>query len=233
MLLDPARCPERRRAWPPLVRSASQWPGVWRSAAAWGQRRLAMKEANRPPSCLAAGSAANYSLGARHSPRGRSHRHDRSAFASTPGLAAASPAAPRPCLFICIRRLVALCTRPIAFHLPHNSRWRAIQSCSNLPVRVPRGVKSGQFTPLFNGKLTIVCSHGNTLAWCCTSFVSLALNSVIPRRVRHSRENANPSSLHAVGPSPCPERRSLWFRATIHQPSATLLPFPMIALPSR
>ena len=47
-------------------------------------------------------------------------------------------------------------TRPIAFHLPHNSRWRAIQSCSNLPVRVPRGVKSGQFTPLFNGKLTIV-----------------------------------------------------------------------------
>ena len=97
---------------------------------------------------------------------------------SIPFQLAANPA-PRPRLFSGIRRSVALRTRPIAFHLPHNGRWRAIQSCSNLPERVSRSVKSGQFTPLFNGKLTILCSHGNTLAWCCTSFVSLANPSCI------------------------------------------------------
>ena len=100
---------------------------------------------------------------------------------SIPFQLAANPA-PRPRLFVGIHRFVASLPRSIPFYLPHNGRWRAIQSCSNLPVRVPRGVKSGQFTPLFNGKLTVLCSHGNTLAWCCTSFVSLA----------------NPSSLRAL-----------------------------------
>ena len=73
---------------------------------------------------------------------------------SIPFQLTANPA-PRPRLFVGIPRLVALCTRLISFHLPRNGRWRAIQSCSNLPVRVSRGVKSGQFTPLFNGKLTV------------------------------------------------------------------------------
>ena len=30
----------------------------------------------------------------------------------------------------------------------------------------------GRFTPLFNGDLAVLSSHGNTLSWCCASFMN-------------------------------------------------------------
>ena len=30
----------------------------------------------------------------------------------------------------------------------------------------------GRFTPLFSGTLAVLSSHGNTLSWCCPSFVN-------------------------------------------------------------
>ena len=104
---------------------------------------------------------------------------------------AATPA-PRPRFVICNLRLVACRWRSISFYLPCNRRWRATQSCSDLPLRRSRGEKSGHFTPLFKGKLTVVFSHGNTLAKCCTSFVSLANPGCSRRRrIPRPRTGAN------------------------------------------
>ena len=55
------------------------------------------------------------------------------------GQAGAAPA-PRAGLRRRIPRPVALLAGAIAFQLARNGRWRAIQSCSDLPERAPLGV---------------------------------------------------------------------------------------------
>ena len=80
--------------------------------------------------------------------------------------------APRPGLLVGVGRPVAAWLRRIAPQLPCNRRWRAIQSCSDLPDRLPLGAQTGNRTPLLKIEVSVSFSHsGNTLAGCCTSFV--------------------------------------------------------------
>ncbi len=58
----------------------------------------------------------------------------------------------------------------VALQLPSNRRWRAIQICSDLPDRASFGTKDGNPAAFFKRKLVIPLAHGNTVAWCCTSF---------------------------------------------------------------
>jgi hypothetical protein len=62
----------------------------------------------------------------------------------------------------------------VALHLARDRRWRATQSCSDLPFRLPGFMKPGNRTSLFQREVSISASHGNTtLRRCCTSFVNL------------------------------------------------------------
>src|SRR5262245_14542896 len=51
--------------------------------------------------------------------------------------------APRLCLLVGKRRLIADFATSVALELASNCRWRAIQSCRDLPDRAPIGLKSG------------------------------------------------------------------------------------------
>src|SRR5438128_1561385 len=84
---------------------------------------------------------------------------------------AARPA-PRPGLLIGIGGAIADQVAAVALQLPRDRRWRAIQSCSDLPDRSPGLAKLGNRTPLLQAELSVPLSHGNTLSWCCTSFVN-------------------------------------------------------------
>jgi hypothetical protein len=53
--------------------------------------------------------------------------------------------APRPRLFLGICWFVADVVAAIALYLTSDRRWRAIQSCRNLPDRAPIGLKTGNF----------------------------------------------------------------------------------------
>src|SRR5690606_30039041 len=57
------------------------------------------------------------------------------------GIAIEAAAAPAPCLRLLLRidRAVANLHPAVAPHLPSNGRWRAIQSCSDLPDRTAFG----------------------------------------------------------------------------------------------
>ena len=69
---------------------------------------------------------------------------------------------------------IALHNRAIAFQLPSNARWRAIQSCRDLPERLPGVTTPGNLTPFFNREMAVFPAfHRNTpLRECCTSFVN-------------------------------------------------------------
>src|SRR4249919_1828367 len=92
------------------------------------------------------------------------------------GLAQQSRAFPAPALslLVGVGRLIAHLRAAVAFKLAHYSRWRAIHSCRDLADCFPGLAKSGKRTALFNRKLFILLSHGNTLRnKCCTWFVNL------------------------------------------------------------
>ncbi len=57
--------------------------------------------------------------------------------------------APRLRLFMRVARLVADLFAAVALYLASNRRWRAIQSCRDLPDRAPIGLKAGNLTPVF------------------------------------------------------------------------------------
>ena len=76
-------------------------------------------------------------------------------------------------LLLGIGGLIALGLGAIALQFSSHGRWRAIQTFRDLADRVSCGMKTGNFTPIFNGEVPVSCSHGNTLTWCCTSFVNL------------------------------------------------------------
>src|SRR5271154_3091206 len=94
-------------------------------------------------------------------------------FGSTP--------APRPRLFSGIGRFVAKAASGVAFQLPRDARWRAIQSCRDLPDRLPSGAMLGNRVPVLQAEVLITLFHRNTPhRRCCTSFV----NSANPGRQR-------------------------------------------------
>ena len=51
--------------------------------------------------------------------------------------------APRRALLLSVARLVADLAAAIALYLTSNGRWRAIQSCRDLPERAAIGLKAG------------------------------------------------------------------------------------------
>jgi len=81
--------------------------------------------------------------------------------------------APGAGLLLGIGGLVADLGAMVAFQLARYCRWRAIQSCRDLPDRLPAFMKAGNRAPVFKSDVIIMFSHRNTLTWCCTSFVSL------------------------------------------------------------
>src|ERR1700736_3894759 len=81
--------------------------------------------------------------------------------------------APSPGLGLRIGRFVADLPPAVALQLSGYSRWRAIQSCRDLPDRAALSTKCGNRTPVFQRKLVILSVHRNTLIWCCTSFENL------------------------------------------------------------
>ena len=60
-----------------------------------------------------------------------------------------SRSAPGAGLLVGVARLVADLPATVAFHFTSDCRWRAIQSCRDLPDRAPIGLKSGYLTPVF------------------------------------------------------------------------------------
>src|ERR1700687_91666 len=92
-------------------------------------------------------------------------------------------------------RFVADRLAGVALQLASNCRCRAIQICSNLPDRAPRGTKTGHFAALFERQLVVVFSHGNTLVWCCTSFENSGAGS--RKRSILRRLEAGPSDRRA------------------------------------
>src|ERR1700732_3033152 len=81
--------------------------------------------------------------------------------------------APPPGLGLRIGRFVADLPPAVALQLSGYSRWRAFQSCRDLPDRAALSTKCGNRTPVFQRKLVILSVHRNTLIWCCTSFENL------------------------------------------------------------
>jgi hypothetical protein len=73
---------------------------------------------------------------------------DGAAQVGLPFQARARPA-PRPRPFLGITWFVADVTAAIALDLASDCRWRAIQSCRDLPDRLPIGLKPGNVTPVF------------------------------------------------------------------------------------
>jgi len=90
------------------------------------------------------------------------------------GIAFQARALPAPGggLLLRIDRFVADLRTAIALQLARDARWRAIQSCRDLAERMTGLVKLGNLAALFQAELAVVVSHGNTLSWCCTSFVN-------------------------------------------------------------
>jgi hypothetical protein len=68
-------------------------------------------------------------------------------------LAAAPP--PRFGSLLGEARLIADFVAAVALQLTSDARWRAIQSCRNLPDRLPSGAPLGNLTPLFQAKVLI------------------------------------------------------------------------------
>src|ERR1043166_4707088 len=81
--------------------------------------------------------------------------------------------APGGSLFLGVGGFIANLAAMVALQLARNARWRAIQSCRDLADRLAGLVKTGNRAALFERELVIAFAHGNTLVWCCTSFVSL------------------------------------------------------------
>jgi hypothetical protein len=81
--------------------------------------------------------------------------------------------APRPRLLLSITGSVRDTAATVASYLARDGRWRAIQSCSDLPDRLSIGLKVGNLASLVQGQLLVLASHRNTsLRRCCTSFVN-------------------------------------------------------------
>ncbi|KKC23936.1 hypothetical protein WP12_22065 [Sphingomonas sp. SRS2] len=74
---------------------------------------------------------------------------------------AAGPAEGFGLLLLSVAGPVADLRPTIALQLPLNRRWLAIQSCSDLPDRLPVLMNTGNLTSLFKRKL-LISSHGNT-----------------------------------------------------------------------
>src|SRR6185295_18174968 len=92
------------------------------------------------------------------------------------GIAQQPAAAPAPGfgLLAGIGGLVGERAAAIAFQLPRDARWRAIQSCRDLPDRFPGSAAAGNLAPFLEIELLIASSHRNTPPRkCCTSFVNL------------------------------------------------------------
>jgi hypothetical protein len=70
--------------------------------------------------------------------------------------------APRLGLFLSVTRLVADLASAITFYLTSNGRWRAIQSCRDLPDRAAIGLKAGNLASIVQRQLLVPASHGNT-----------------------------------------------------------------------
>jgi hypothetical protein len=79
--------------------------------------------------------------------------------------------APRRGLLLGVGGAVADLGALVAPQLPGDGRRLAIQSCSDLPDRLPAFMKAGNLTPFLDRELEIA-GHGNTCLWCCTSFVN-------------------------------------------------------------
>lgn len=61
-----------------------------------------------------------------------------------------------------IGRLVADLAAAVTLHLPRDRRWRAIQSCRDLPDRAAIGLKAGNLASVFQRKLFVPPPRGNT-----------------------------------------------------------------------
>src|SRR5690606_37140287 len=73
------------------------------------------------------------------------------------------PARPVPCLrlLLGIARPIADLRSAVPLQLARNRRWLAIQSCSDLPDRLPGFMKPGNRAALLEAKL-VISTHGNT-----------------------------------------------------------------------
>jgi hypothetical protein len=81
--------------------------------------------------------------------------------------------APRPRLLLSVTGFVRDTAATVASYLARDGRWRAIQSCSDLPDRLSFGLKTGNLASLVQRQLLVLAPHGNTsLRRCCTSFVN-------------------------------------------------------------
>jgi len=110
--------------------------------------------------------------------------------------------APRPRLLVGERRLIADFAATVALKLASDRRWRAIQSCRDLPDRAPIALKSGNLTPILQRQLDIPPRHGNTsLKRCCTSFVNLGNLVHFAAMVRSPPTRTWPPKLSPSGPS--------------------------------
>src|SRR5205085_12460449 len=85
--------------------------------------------------------------------------------------ARATPA-PGTGLLLGVARAIADLAAGVALQLARDARWRATQSCCDLALRVAGLSKLGNRAALFEREVAVVFSHGNTLVWCCTSFVN-------------------------------------------------------------
>jgi len=75
-------------------------------------------------------------------------------------------------LLMGVARLVADLGAMVALQLSRDRRWRAIQSCRDLPDRLPVFAKTGNRASLVQREMFIMFAHANTLDRCCTSFVN-------------------------------------------------------------
>ena len=92
------------------------------------------------------------------------------------GIAQQPAPAPAPGfgLLASIGRLVGGRAAGVARQLPRDARWRAIQSCRNLPDRLPADATAGNLAPFLETELLVASSQRNTPPRkCCTSFVNL------------------------------------------------------------
>ncbi len=83
-------------------------------------------------------------------------------------------AGPAPCLGLLtgVNGLIPARRRAVALQLPSNARWRAIQTCRDLPDRLPGAATPGNLTPFLDPKLPVLAPHRSTpIRRCCTSFV--------------------------------------------------------------
>jgi hypothetical protein len=80
---------------------------------------------------------------------------------------------PAACVGLLIGVAGSIRRTPVALQFPSNARWRAIQSCRDLPQRFTGLATPGNLAALFNIKVTKAFSHDNTPSTgCCISFVN-------------------------------------------------------------